>query len=921
MADMRALETLQSLIDSLARHDRQQAVVALDKHGSRIVRYGELADLVERLAAGLVRAGVARGQSVAIFADNSPEWIVACLAVVKAGAVVVPIDVQLRLDLLRYVLADSGARLIFTTEKHKGKLSLVTADRKLEIARLDTDSGEQSWRRLMSEQRLKSSPVLLDDVAALFYTSGTTGEPKGVPLTHRNLTHQLNVLLRRRLLRSDDRVLLPLPAHHIYPFAIGVLLPLAAGVPIVLPYALTGPQLRRALHDEQVTAVAAVPRLYNALYAGIESRVGAAGPMTAAWFRFWLDISLWVRRQLGLSLGKLLFRAVHNELAPRLRILASGGAALDPGLGWKLEALGWPVAIGYGLTETSPLLTMKPPGKGDLTGVGEALPGVELRIDPQAFIEHDPSTSGPGSLAGQPGEVLARGPNVFAGYWNLPEKTQEAFTADGWFRTGDLGYFRGSTLHILGRLSTLIVTEAGKKFQPEDVEDAYAESPFIREVGVLQHGGKLVAVIVPDLGQIRRSGSGNIDHDIHEALAKRARELPSYQRLTGYVTVRDPLPRTRLGKICRAELAKLYEAAVSEPQAPPAHAGPARPEEMSEGDRALLDDPAAQRVWNWFAARYADKHLTPATSPQLDLGIDSLEWLTVTLALGTQTGVALDEAVIAEIDTIRDILRLVAEGQPGEQAVRRIQPLEDPEGALSEEQKKWLRPAGPVMSLAAFALYVLNWALMRILFRLRVKGAENVPEGSQVVLTPNHASYADAFVLAASLKYRFLRATHWAGWRGIAFANPVACFISRLAQAMPIDADHALVSSLALGAAVLKGGKNLIWFPEGRRTLTGELLPFKPGIGLLLHHFAVPVIPVYLEGTRQALPPGSWLPRPVQVTVRFGKSVAPHVLEQEGEGSEPAERIATALRMHVADLGRSHCAPGAGPELNAPSPG
>jgi long-chain acyl-CoA synthetase len=325
---------------------------------------------------------------------------------------------------------------------------------------------------------------------------------------------------------------------------------------------------------------------------------------------------------------------------------------------------------------------------------------------------------------------------------------------------------------------------------------------------------------------------------------------------------------------------------------------------MSEEDRALLEDPAARRVWNWFAVRYADKNLTPATSPQLDLGIDSLEWLTVTLELGTETGVELDEAVIAEIDTIRDILRLVAEGQAEEQAVHHIQPLDDPEGALSEEQKKWLRPLGPLMSLAAVGLYVLNWILIRVLFRLRVEGAENVPEGMQVVLTPNHASYADAFVLASALKLRFLRATHWAGWTGIAFANPVARFGSRLVQGVPIDADHALVSSLALGAGVLKSGKNLIWFPEGRRTLTGELLPFKPGIGLLLHHFAVPVIPVYLEGTRQALPPGSWFPRPVRVTVRFGKPVAPGILEQEGEGSGYPERIATALRMHVGDLRR-----------------
>jgi long-chain acyl-CoA synthetase len=251
----------------------------------------------------------------------------------------------------------------------------VIGHRKCEPILLDESSDKaRTWHDLADDQSVLSAAgaavtVSPDDRAVLFYTSGTTGPPKGVPLTHRNLAFEVNTLVAANLLTNEDRLLLPLPLHHVYPFTVGVLLPLALGLPIVLPYGLTGPQLVRALREGKVTAIVGVPRLYRALMSGIQSRAESAGRVAGAVFRGALGLSM-ALAQRRMRVGRLLFRRIHREMSPQLRILATGGAAIEPDLAWKLEGLGWLVGTGYGLTETSPLLTLDKPGEARIGSVG-----------------------------------------------------------------------------------------------------------------------------------------------------------------------------------------------------------------------------------------------------------------------------------------------------------------------------------------------------------------------------------------------------------------------------------------------------------------------------------------------------------------------------------------------------------------------
>jgi len=892
------LRTLRSVVDGLCAYDDRPALVASGGEGLEIWSYGELAEQVRRLAGGLRGIGVEGGDHVVLLAANRKEWVVACLAVISAGAVVVPLDAQLGDESLSHVLVDSGARYIFTTADQVGRLENVGKDGGLRSILLDVGEDDgRSWRSLLTDEDGDLTPSEPGDVAALFYTSGTTGAPKGVPLSHGNIVFQIDSLLDADLVSEDDRVLLPLPLHHVYPFVMGMLTPLAAGLPIIMPRSLTGPQLVRALRGGEATLIVGVPRLYGALYSGIEERVRSGGRLAATLFRAVVGLCVSLRRLTGVDAGRIPLLPLRRRFGPRLRVVASGGAALDPDLAATLDGLGWRVAVGYGLTETAPLLTLNPPDGRKLRSVGRPVPGVEIRIDPSAVPEESEHGVRTGTPRGE-GEILARGPNVFSGYRNRPEETSKVLDKDGWFCTGDLGYFDDDGyLYITGRVSTLIVTSGGKNVQPEPLEAAYLENPRIREIGVLQKDGRLVAVIVPEMDEIRHHG--DIRKAIREAVEEVSRRLPSYQRISDYAVSREPLEYTRLGKLRRHVLDERYERTRrgGESQVETA-VGPVAPEEMSDEDRALLEDPAAMSVWRLLAERFPDRRLAPETSPQLDLDIDSLGWVTLTLEIGEKTGVELNEEAIDRIDTVRDLLREVAAGS-GE-TIHHVSLFERPEEALDDRQKRWLKPLGPATSAVARGMFFINRMLMLGPFRLRVEGMENLPDKGPFIIAPNHVSYLDAFVVAAALPHGMLRHTYWAGWTGAAFGNPLTRLVSRLTQVVPVDPGRAGLSSLAFGAAVLRRGQNLVWFAEGERSPTGSLQPFKAGVGMLLGYYPVPVVPAFIRGTYEIMPRGRFLRRLKKVTVTFGDPVDPLGLD---EASRSQDRIVEVLHERVAELG------------------
>ncbi len=476
-------------------------------------------------------------------------------------------------------------------------------------------------------------------------------------------------------------------------------------------------------------------------------------------------------------------------------------------------------------------------------------------------------------------------------------KPRTPLPRDGWFRTGDIGYFdRDKFLHVTGRISTLIKTASGEKVQTEDVEAAYAKEPAIREIGVLAKGGKLVALIVPE-----RAACGDaVEAAVRSAIETVSRTLPSYERISDYAVTSDTLPHTRLGKIQRHRLVERFDAAKGAGGAA-ARTGPMLLEEMSGEDRALFEEPVPHAVWELLARRYPDKRLTPDTSLQFDLAVDSLEWLNLTLEIAEASGVEVTEEAIARIDTVRDLLHEVLEAGEG----IGVDPLAEPYAILDEAQKRWLRPLGPLMNLTARSIYASGRVLMRLLFRVRIEGRENVPNDRPWIMTPNHLSHLDAFVLANALNWQQLRNTYWAGWTEVVAPNAFMRFLSRLGRILPVEPSRAARTALALGAIVLQNGRNLVWFPEGGLSRGAGLQTFKPGIGMLLEKFQTAVVPVSIHGTDEALPPDRHFPRLRPVRIVIGKAQTTDELMRVGQGEKPHERIANALQESVAELGRA----------------
>jgi long-chain acyl-CoA synthetase len=859
------VKTLQDLRLSLRKRGGAPAAVNVGEGRAVTLSYAELFEASGRLMEDIASCGVVPGSAVGLMAPNGPAWIEAFWAIVAAGGVVMPIDVSNIYEDIRRMLAMGDCQLVLAGRAQIGRLQSLG----FACAMVDIDAPRPIPD---APSRVMHEPPQPNDTALLAFTSGTTGTPKAVKLSHANLMSNVEALVEARIISRQDRALVPLPLHHAYPLTVGMLTVLASGATMVFPAGLSGPQMIQAVREGQVTVLLGVPRIYNALLTNIRAElVGRSGP-EARLFPLLLAASSRIHRFFGVPAGRWLFRPLHKRVGLTLRLMVSGGAALSGETEPALLGLGWRVLTGYGLTETSPILTFNRPGRSRIGSSGQALPGVRVRI---ANADQDGI-----------GEIEVSGISVFSGYHQDQAATANAFTGDGWFRTGDLGRLdEAGYLFVMARAKETIVLPSGKKIDPESIEKSYAADPVIGEIAILRREDGLAALVVPNDQAVREAGAFRIRSRIRDALNVRGRVLPPHLRLAGFAITRQSLPRTQLGKLRRHLLPALYEHALE-------HSEVAREvTAVSTADEELLSKPVVAAVWDWMRTRYPGQVIDLETSPQLDLGIDSLGWLDLTLELQRELGIAITEQQIAGIVTMRDLLREAAVAVPSEASS-----LVGPEAQL-----RWLAPARPAAKSLRIVGEALLRIIMRVLFRLRVEGVENLP-ASPFMICPNHVSYLDAFALAAALPHRKLKETYWAGWTGLLFSSRLRRFFSEAAQVVPIDPDHAVAAGISTAMAILSQEKTLVWFPEGGLSPNGSLQPFLPGVGVVLERYPVPVVPAYILGTRAALPPGKKIPKLHDIVIRFGPAINPAVVAPEGSRRDGHQLIASTLRMAVANL-------------------
>ena len=632
--------TLRTLIDDLPGRGEATALAIVQGDQLSTLSYVALAARARAVASGLLQLGVRPGEPIGLIAPNGIDWVAARLGLAAAGVLVVAFDDLATEAELKAWLAESGCRRVLTSAEHLPVLRAI--DPSLDLTVVGDHpavAGTRGWKDLPASPERELPPLEPGTPAMLVYTSGTTGAAKSFYLTHSNVAAGLSPLATSALVGPGDRVLLPLPLHHVYPFVVGLLTPLSCGACVVFPERTAGPEILEALRVASVSVLVGVPRLYEAMISGLRERLLGRGVLVRVGFNLLLRFAIRMRRLFGVNTGQLLFRRIRAGIAPVLRLLVSGGARLRPEVLWPLVGLGFDVRSGYGLAETASIFTANLPGAERLESEGKPFKG-EIRIA-------EPDEQGIG-------EVQLRGPNLFTEYRNNPQANERAFTTDGWFRTADAGWLdRDGFLFVTGRRGDIIVLGGGKKVDPEELERIYGASPQIREIAVLERGGALVALIVPELSRLHSGSAIQMSDAIHVALSDQAAHLPSYQRLAGFALTRQPLPRTRLGKFQRFRLPGLYEAAL---------AGEARlaAPTPTPADLQLLQQRPARQLYDLLVKRYPDRMVGFDTSLLLDLGIDSLEWVALSLAIKDQLGLTFSEADLANASTVRDLLNVPA---------------------------------------------------------------------------------------------------------------------------------------------------------------------------------------------------------------------------------------------------------------------
>ncbi|MBI4201822.1 MAG: AMP-binding protein [Chloroflexi bacterium] len=777
------------------------------KPGFRYQRwsYQRLWEDSAKVASLLQQRGLQKGDRAILWAYNSPQWVLAFFGCLRAGVIAVPVDLRSTPDFSARVIAKTRPKVIFVSRLTPD----LEPDREMQIIRIEElESLSQSC------PAPQSTPIEGDDLVEIMFTSGTTGDPKGVMVSHRNLLSNLEAASRYTPGKPSYRLLSVLPLSHMFEQMACLLMALSCGASITYPTSRQPSVLFRTMRERQITTILLVPLALDLFMKGIEREVHRKGKE-----KQW-QLLMKLAKRTPLVLRRYLFWPVHKQFGGKLDFIISGGAALDPELGAKWELLGIKVIQGYGATECSPVVSCHKLSNPRFDSVGLPLPGVEVKVTSE-------------------GELWVRGPNVTRGYWEAPEQTAAAFS-DGWYKTGDLGYFdTESFLHIHGRKKDMIVLADGQNVFPEDVEAV-----------LLKHQSLTDAIVVGlPKGSNIEVHAVFILKDPSEApgiVSWANAQLAEKQHVRGWsVWPEEDFPRTHTLKVKKGVvLDTLRGLAPASPAAIPGSAGPA-----AGGPRTLHAVVAA-------VSSLSQVQITDDKTLGEDLGLDSLRRVELLSVIEEELGAFLDEAQVSASTTVGQLHAMLRE-QGGAHT-----PVKFPSWGMS----RWA-------SIMRGALQrLLIFPSLSLLYRLQVTGQEYLGsiEG-QVLFAANHNLYLDNGLIMKAFpepwRRRFAIAAAADLWR-----NPLWAVVNPLlGNAFPFAKDGSVRASLDNLGRVLDNGWSVLIYPEGELTVGGPIRPFKSGTGLIAVEGNVPVVPLRLKVQRFGAPKPFPFLRRGHVEVCFGK--------------------------------------------------
>ncbi|MFP4266608.1 MAG: AMP-dependent synthetase/ligase [Spirochaetaceae bacterium] len=545
--------TLVELFSITAERYPERRCFSIYEPDNIFLTYGEAHEKVVQVSNYLLTLGVSYGDRVAVTGKNSPEWTIAYLAVLYAGGVVVPIDYQLKSEDIDAYISHSKSKVLFVDEE---KYDEIDKDGKAGVkTRISLSKQKENYILDIEEKEDKAGTYPKEeDLAAILYTSGTTGTPKGVMLTHKNFVSDCFLAQANMNIFHTDVFYALLPLHHSYSMLAVFIEAISVGAEIVFAKKLVIKQILKDLHEGQVTMFLAIPMLFNKMIKGLLRGIREKGVVVYGIIRFLMNVSGIIKATFGVNPGKVMFKGILKKLSlDTNRICICGGGPLPSSTFRLFNQLGIDFVQGYGLTETSPILTLNPIEHYKLDSVGKVIPKTEMKI-----IDADEQGNG---------EIVVKGPMVMQGYYLNEEATKEAFTEDGWFLTGDMGHLDNENyLYLTGRAKSLIVTEGGKNVFPEEIEDHFQLYDEIEQIMVkgylLDEKMKtegIEAYVYPNFDNFSDTEDEDkkreiIEKRIQEIVKEVNANLMPYKRIGKISLLNEPMEMTTTKKIKRHKI-------------------------------------------------------------------------------------------------------------------------------------------------------------------------------------------------------------------------------------------------------------------------------------------------------------------------------------------------------------------------------
>ena len=779
-----------------------------------------------------------------IIMENRPEWIYSFFTIWDKNSAAIAIDAQSSPKEILYVLEDSNPDIIMcSNETEKNILEAISNyNFKDNIKVLNVDNfkiDDEKMKKIANSEFELRNPEG-NQTAAMLYTSGTTGSPKGVMLTYNNLMTEMEGIYEKGIFDHRDQILALLPFHHVLPLTATVLLMLRYQTSIVFVRKIASKEIFEALEKNRVTALIGVPRVFKLFYDGIKQQIDAKF-ITRAIFKI-------MSKSKSIPLKRKVFSKVHKKFGGHLDFIVAGGAKLDPEIARFYETLGIYSLEGYGLTETSPVIAVNSKNERKIGTIGKKLYNVDVKIENE--------------------ELWVKGPIVMKGYYNKPEKTAEVMTEDGWFKTGDLAKIdEEGYITIIGRRNSMIVLSNGKNIDPETLENRLIakSDKLIKEAGIFNHQNKLAAIIIPDLLECRKRNINNVKTYIKNIVEDYNLSAHNYEKVLDYKVFEEELPKTRVGKLRRFMLPNLYEQNV------------VKKAKVAEQDNEVY------KILKEYVKKAKGIEPQPEENLELEIGMDSLDIVEFFAYIENNFGLQLDEEKFAEMPNLKLLSEYINEKAVKienneinwKQIIEEAKPIKD-------DKNRWITKF----------LKVFLDVIIKVYFRIQRNGREKLDPKPKIYVS-NHQSFIDPLILGSLLPKSILYNTIFLAIDWYFKKFPLKLLVSN-GNVILIDINKNIRKSVEEIVGYLKSGKNVLIFPEGARTKDGKVAEFKKVFAIISKELGIDVQCLGIKGGFEAYSRYMKFPKPKKIKVAVLDIIKP-----EGSYEEIAEKAKEIITKYV----------------------